>query len=158
MDTLPVLPKDAGDRNHTSPFAFTGNKFEFRAVGSSQSVAGPLIILNTIMAESLDFIATELEFRTKGDAKKLNGAVQEVLQQIMLEHGAIIFNRDNYSAEWHAESERRGLPNFRNTVDAIVGMDTDANAELLEKYNVLSRREFRSRNEIYQERFIKEIT
>lgn len=158
VDTLPVLPKDAGDRNHTSPFAFTGNKFEFRAVGSSQSVAGSLIILDTIMAESLDFIATELEFRTKGDAKKLNGAVQEVLQQIMLEHGAIIFNNDNYSAEWHAESERRGLPNFRNTVDAIVGMDTDANAELLEKYNVLSRREFRSRNEIYLERFIKEIT
>ncbi|MBN1269715.1 MAG: glutamine synthetase III [Kiritimatiellae bacterium] len=157
VDTLPPLPKDAGDRNRTSPFAFTGNKFEFRAVGSSQSVAGPLIILNTIMAESLDFIATELEARTKGSPKKLNSAVQEVLQQVIREHGAVIFNGDNYTVEWHAEAERRGLPNFRNTVDAIAGMDTDANAELMEKYNVLSKREFKSRNEIYLERYVKEV-
>jgi hypothetical protein len=80
VDTLPTLPKDAGDRNRTSPFAFTGNKFEFRAVGSNQSISGPLVILNTIVAESLDYIATELEKATKGDASKLNGAVQKLLQ------------------------------------------------------------------------------
>ena len=157
VDTLPPLPKDAGDRNRTSPFAFTGNKFEFRAVGSSQSVAGPLVVLNTIVAESLDFIATELAAKTKGNPKKLNDAVQEVLQQIMADHGAIIFNGDNYSDAWHKEAERRGLPNARNTVDAIHAMDTKENAELFAKYNVLTEREFRSRNEIYLERYVKEI-
>ncbi len=157
VDTLPSLPKDAGDRNRTSPFAFTGNKFEFRAVGSSQSVASPLTALNTIMTESLDFIATELESKTKGDPNKLNDAVQEVLQQIISEHDMIIFNGDNYSEAWHKEAARRGLPNFRNTVDAIVGMDTDENAELFEKYSVLSQREFKSRNEIYLERYVKEV-
>jgi glutamine synthetase len=80
VDVLPPLPKDAGDRNRTSPFAFTGNKFEFRAVGSNQSISGPLVILNTIVSESLDYIATELEKATKGDASKLNGAVQKLLQ------------------------------------------------------------------------------
>lgn len=157
VDTLPPLPKDAGDRNRTSPFAFTGNKFEFRAVGSSQSVANPLIVLNTIVAESLDFIATELEAKTKGNAKKLNDAVQAVLQQIINEHGRIIFNGDNYSEAWHQEAEKRGLPNFRNTVDALHGMDTDENAELFEKYNVLTKREFKSRNEIYLEKYVKEV-
>ncbi|MBN1270426.1 MAG: glutamine synthetase III [Kiritimatiellae bacterium] len=157
VDTLPPLPKDAGDRNRTSPFAFTGNKFEFRAVGSSQSVAGPLVMLNTIVAESLDFVATELEAKTKGNPKKLNEAVQEVLQQIINEHGAIIFNGDNYAEAWHKEAEKRSLPNFRNTVDAIHGMDTGENAELFEKYNVLTKREFQSRNEIYLERYVKEI-
>jgi len=157
VDTLPPLPKDAGDRNRTSPFAFTGNKFEFRAVGSSQSVAGPLVILNTIVSESLDFIATELEAKTKGDTSKLNAAVQEVLCQIINEHGAIIFNGDNYSEAWHKEAEKRGLPNFRNTVDAIHGIDTDENAELFEKYNVLTKREFTSRNEIYLEKYVKEV-
>ena len=157
VDTLPPLPKDAGDRNRTSPFAFTGNKFEFRAVGSSQSVAGPLVALNTIVAESLDYIATELESKTKGDPKKLNEAVQEVLQQVTNEHSAIIFNGDNYCEAWHQEAGKRGLPNFRNTVDAIHGMDTDENAELYEKYNVLTQREFKSRNEIYLERYVKEV-
>ncbi len=157
VDTLPPLPKDAGDRNRTSPFAFTGNKFEFRAVGSSQSVAGPLLALNTIVAESLDFVATELEAKTKGDPKKLNDAVQQVLQQIVTEHGVIIFNGDNYSEAWHKEAAKRGLPNFRNTVDAIHGTDTDENAELYEKYGVLTQREFKSRNEIYIERYVKEV-
>jgi glutamine synthetase len=158
VDTLPPLPKDAGDRNRTSPFAFTGNKFEFRAVGSSQSVSGPLVILNTIMAESLDYIATELESRTKDDKKKLNAAIQDVLQQIITDHGSIIFNGDNYCVEWHAEAEIRGLPNLRNTVDAIAAMDTKENAELMAKYNVLSEREFKSRNEIYLERYVKEVS
>src|SRR5687768_17176448 len=100
VDTLPPLPKDAGDRNRTSPFAFTGNKFEFRAVGSSQSIAGPLVALNTIMAESLDYMATELEKATGGDAARLNAAVQKLLQDIITRHGAVIFNGDNYTAAW----------------------------------------------------------
>ena len=157
VDTLPPLPKDAGDRNRTSPFAFTGNKFEFRAVGSSQSVAGPLVMLNTIVAESLDYIATELEAKTKGSPKKLNAAIQEVLQQIIAEHGAIIYNGDNYTEVWQQEAAKRGLPNLRNTVDAIAAMDTAENAELMEKYNVLSQREFKSRNEIYLEKYVKEV-
>ena len=157
VDTLPPLPKDAGDRNRTSPFAFTGNKFEFRAVGSSQSVAGPLVMLNTIVAESLDYIATELEAKTKGSPKKLNAAIQEVLQQIITEHGAIIYNGDNYTEVWQQEAAKRGLPNLRNTVDAIAAMDTAENAELMEKYNVLSQREFKSRNEIYLEKYVKEV-
>ena len=158
VDTLPPLPKDAGDRNRTSPFAFTGNKFEFRAVGSSQSVAGPLVMLNTIVAESLDYIATELEAKTKGDKKKLNAAVQEVLQQVINEHDAIIYNGDNYTEAWQQEAAKRALPNLRNTVDAIVAMDTEENAELMEKYNVLSEREFKSRNEIYLEKYVKDVS
>src|SRR2546427_5162243 len=100
VSVLPKLPRDAGDRNRTSPFAFTGNKFEFRAVGSSQSLAGPLVALNTIVAESLDYIATELEKTTGGDPGKLNAAVQKTLQDIITKHGAVIFNGDNYTPEW----------------------------------------------------------
>jgi glutamine synthetase len=113
VDTLPVLPKDAGDRNRTSPFAFTGNKFEFRAVGSSQSLAGPLVALNTIVAESLDYIATEIEKTTGGDSAKINSAVQKILQDIAVKHNPIIFNGDNYTSAWHDEAEKRGLPNPR---------------------------------------------
>ena len=100
VDTLPPLPKDAGDRNRTSPFAFTGNKFEFRAVGASQSVAGPLVVLNTIMADSLNYIATQLEKRIDGDPGKLNSAVQDVLRELVREHKSVIFNGDNYSEAW----------------------------------------------------------
>ena len=92
---------DAGDRNRTSPFAFTGNRFEFRAVGSSQSIAGPLVALNTVIAESLDYIATKLEAAV-ASGKKLNAAIQEVLAEIIQQHGAVIFNGNGYSAEWHA--------------------------------------------------------
>jgi glutamine synthetase len=158
VDTLPPLPKDAGDRNRTSPFAFTGNKFEFRAVGSSQSVAGPLVVLNTIMAESMEFVANEIEAITKGDEKKLNGAVQKVLQKIIQEHGRIIFNGDNYSEAWHKEAAKRGLPNARNTVDAIPASDYPESVKILERFNVLSKREFHSRNEIYLEKYVKEVT
>ena len=158
VDTLPPLPKDAGDRNRTSPFAFTGNKFEFRAVGSSQSVAGPLVVLNTIVAESLDYVATALEKRTKGNPSKLNAAVQDLLRDMIRESRAVIFNGDNYSAAWHQEAERRGLPNARNTVDAISAVMEDSEYEkLFEKYGVLTKREFQSRNEIYLERYCKDI-
>ncbi|HUE69611.1 MAG TPA: glutamine synthetase III, partial [Pirellulaceae bacterium] len=119
VDTLPPLPKDAGDRNRTSPFAFTGNKFEFRAVGSAQSIAGPLVVLNTIVAESLDYVATNLEKATKGDPKKLNEAVQSLVQEVYKEHKPVVFNGDGYSEAWHKEAAKRGLPNLRNTVDAL---------------------------------------
>jgi glutamine synthetase len=119
VDTLPPLPKDSGDRNRTSPFAFTGNKFEFRAVGSNQSISGPLVILNTIVAESLDYIATELEKATKGDASKLNARCRSCSRRSIKEHKAIIFNGDGYSEAWHKEAAKRGLPNLRNTVEAL---------------------------------------
>jgi glutamine synthetase len=157
VDTLPAFPKDAGDRNRTSPFAFTGNKFEFRAVGSSQSVAGPLVALNTIMADSLDYIAAQLEKKTAGDPKKLNSAVQNVLQQIMKDHGTIIYNGDNYVEAWHKEAVKRGLPNLSNTVDALPALVAPKNITLMEKYNVLSPREMESRCEIYLERYVKDV-
>jgi glutamine synthetase len=157
VDTLPPLPKHAGDRNRTSPFAFTGNRFEFRAVGSSQSIAGALVVLNTIVAESLDDIATALEQATGGDPAKLNAAVQRVVQDIVKEHKAIIFNGDNYSAEWHAEAKKRGLPNLKNTVEALPALLAPKNIEVFAKYGVLSEREVHSRYDIYMERYCKDI-
>ncbi len=158
VDTLPDLPRHAGDRNRTSPFAFTGNKFEFRAVGSSQSIAGPLVILNTIVAESLDYMATELEKATKGNPKNFNAAVQKLIQKIIKEHKAIIFNGDNYADAWHAEAEKRGLPNLRNTAEVMAAVGKKEHADVLSKYGVLSKREFESRNEIYTEKYVAEIT
>jgi glutamine synthetase len=157
VDTLPTLPKHAGDRNRTSPFAFTGNKFEFRAVGSSQSIAGPLVALNTIMAESLDFIATELEKATGGDQAKLAGAVEKLLQKIISEHKAVIFNGNGYSQEWHEEAKNRGLPNLKATPEALDVLVAPKNIALFEKYGVLSEREMRSRYDIYMERYCKDI-
>ncbi len=158
VDTLPPLPKDAGDRNRTSPMAFTGNKFEFRAVGSGQSVAGPLTALNAIVADSLDHIATQLEKLTGGDPAKLNAAAAKVVGDIVRQHGAIIFNGDNYSAAWHAEAEKRGLPNLRNTVEAIPALLDSANVEVLTRMGALTRTEIQSRHEIYLERYVKDIT
>jgi len=157
VDVLPSLPKHAGDRNRTSPFAFTGNKFEFRAVGSNQSIAGPLVVLNTIVAESLDYIANELEKAGTGDATKFNAAVQKLLQEIASKHKAVIFNGDGYSEEWHKEAEKRGLPNLRNTVDALPVLLKEENAALFGKYGVLSPREVHSRYEIYVERYCKDV-
>ncbi|MGI9108395.1 MAG: glutamine synthetase type III, partial [Opitutales bacterium] len=119
VDTLPVLPKDAGDRNRTSPFAFTGNKFEFRAVGSAFSVAGPLTVLNTIMADSLDQLADELAAEIKSKKGDFNAALQVVLKNILTKHGRIIFNGNGYSEEWHKEAAKRGLKNLRTTPDAL---------------------------------------
>ncbi len=157
VDALPPLPKHAGDRNRTSPFAFTGNKFEFRAVGSSQSIAGPLVVLNTIVSESLDYIATELEKTTAGDPKKLNDAVQALLQKIIKEHKAVVFNGNGYAAEWHAEAEKRKLPNLRHTVVALPELISKESIELFGKYGVLNEREVRSRFEIYMERYCKDV-
>jgi len=157
VDTLPPLPKDAGDRNRTSPFAFTGNKFEFRAVGSSQSVAGPLVILNTIIADSIDYVATELEAAKAKTPEALGAAVQKTIQKIMKEHGRIIFNGDGYTEAWQKEAAKRGLPNARNTAEAIPAAESKANDEVLARFNVLSNREFHSRNEIYLEKYVKDV-
>lgn len=157
VDSLPHLPKDAGDRNRTSPFAFTGNKFEFRAVASNQSIAGPLVALNTIVAESLDYIATALEKATKGDTKKLNAAVQKILQQIIKENGDVIFNGNNYSEEWHREATRRGLPNLKTSVEALPVIGSKEVVSLMEKYKVLSKRETHSRMDIYIEQYCKAV-
>ncbi|PKN09586.1 MAG: glutamine synthetase type III [Deltaproteobacteria bacterium HGW-Deltaproteobacteria-8] len=157
VDTLPPLPMDPGDRNRTSPFAFTGNRFEFRAVGSAQSIAGSLVALNTMMSESLDYIATELEKATKGDSKKLNAAVQTVLQKIIKEHDAIVFNGDGYSDAWHKEAAKRGLPNLKTTPDALPVLTTKPVIDLFTKYGVLSEAELRSREEIYLEMYAKTL-
>ncbi len=154
VDVLPPLPKDAGDRNRTSPFAFTGNKFEFRAVGSNQSIGAPIMVLNTILAESLDYMATELE---KGGEEKLNETVQRLLKEVVDQHGAVIFNGNGYSDEWHQEAAKRGLPNLRTSVDALPSL-TDKNAvSVFEKYGILSRRELESRQEIAFEQYNKTV-
>jgi glutamine synthetase len=157
VDTLPPLPSDAGDRNRTSPFAFTGNRFEFRAVGSSMSLAGPLVMLLTALTDSLDYVATELEKATKGDSKKLNAAVQKLLKEIIDEHGAVVFNGDGYSEAWHKEAAKRGLPNDKTTVEAIKAAKTKEAADLFAKYKVLSKRELESRHDIYVEQYCKTI-
>jgi glutamine synthetase len=156
VDVLPKLPKDAGDRNRTSPFAFTGNRFEFRAVGSGQSIAGPLIALNTAVAESIDYIATTLESAVKS-GKSLNQAVTDVLTDIAKNHSAVVFNGDGYSAEWHAEAEKRGLPNLKTSVDALPVLHQPDVSALFDKYRVLSPRELESRYEIYLEQYSKTV-
>lgn len=157
VDVLPPLPKDATDRNRTSPFAFTGNRFEFRACGSSQSLSGPLVILNTIVAESIDEVTNLLEKELSGKKVTLAEAVQKVLQKIIREHKNIIFNGDNYSDKWKQEAARRGLPNLKSTVEAIESMESKEAYALFAKYGVLSHRELESRNEIYLERYVKDV-
>jgi len=153
---LPKLPRDAGDRNRTSPFAFTGNKFEFRAVSSGQSVAGPNTVLNTIVADSLDFIATKLEADNKA-GKDFNKSLQAVLSDIIKQHKRVVFNGDGYSEAWHAEAEKRGLPNMKTTVDAVPALISKEAIELFGKYKVLNERELHSRYEIYLENYKKTI-
>ena len=153
VDSLPEFPKDAGDRNRTSPFAFTGNRFEFRAVGSGQSVAGPLVALNTILADSLGWIADQLEARlAKGES--LSDASFAVLQQITREHGAVIFGGDGYSSAWHEQAvQERGLENLRTSADALPVLQRDAVRELFSRHQVLSPVELHSRFEVYAEQY-----
>lgn len=153
VDCLPSLPKDAGDRNRTSPFAFTGNRFEFRAVGSAQSVSGPLVAMNTIFADSIDYIATELERRTVGEGATLNDAVKEVINEIIEAHGQVIFNGDGYTDEWQEEAAKRGLPNLKTTPDVLPTLMDDDIVALFNKYKVLSKAELESRKEIYLEQY-----
>ncbi len=154
VDALPLLPKDATDRNRTSPFAFTGNKFEFRAAGSSQSCSGPNIVLNTIVAESLDELATEME---KIPAKQRLDALQGILQKIIKQHKKVIFNGDNYSKEWEKEASKRGLPNVKTTLQALKVMTQPKTEKLFEKYKVLSKVELHSRYEVYVESYTKTV-
>jgi len=156
VSILPKLPRDAGDRNRTSPFAFTGNKFEFRAVSSNQSIAYPNIALNMAVTESLDYMATELEKLMKG-GKSLEKAIAELLPKVIKENKRIIFNGNNYSKEWEKEAAKRGLLNLKNTVDALPQMISKDVVALFEKYKVLNGRELHARYEIMLEQFNKTI-
>src|SRR3954470_1425745 len=153
---LPKLPRDAGDRNRTSPFAFTGNKFEFRAVSSNQSIGYPNIVLNLAVTESIDVIATELE-KAVAAGKKLETAVAELLPKVVKENKRIIFNGNNYSKEWEKEAAKRGLLNLKNTVDALPQLVEKESVALFEKYKVLNDREVHSRYEIMVETYNKTV-
>ncbi|NJN31600.1 MAG: glutamine synthetase type III [Synechococcales cyanobacterium RM1_1_8] len=157
VDTLPLLTRDAGDRNRTSPFAFTGNRFEFRAVGSHQSVSGPLVTLNTMMADSLNYIADQMESKMSGGAS-LNDAILAVLQSIMTEHGAAVFGGNGYSEEWHKMAvEERGLKNLPTTADALPYLQSPEVKALFSSTHVLSPVELESRYEVYAEQYINSI-
>ena len=157
VDTLPTLAKDANDRNRTSPFAFTGNRFEFRAVGSSQSVSGPLIALNTMLADSLTAIGDLLEAEL-GKGIEIEDAVVTVIKEIMGKHGAVIFGGDGYSEEWHKMAvEERGLANLPTTADALPVLKEENTKELFERTGVLSSADLESRFEVYAEQYILSI-
>ena len=152
VDTLPHLPTDPGDRNRTSPFAFTGNRFEFRAPGSGQTINVPMIVLNTIMADSLDYMATALE-KAGAEGQDFDSAVQTLLTDIITEHGAVVFNGDGYSENWQIEAAERGLPNLKTTLDAIPELIKPEAIELFERYGVFNSRELHSRYEVRLEQY-----
>ncbi|MEG9227124.1 glutamine synthetase III family protein [Aeromicrobium sp. Sec7.5] len=156
VDTLPELPTDPGDRNRTSPFAFTGNRFEFRAPGSLQSVAGPMTTINAIMAEALDHIATKLETAVELGAE-FNTAVQELLTELITDHGSAVFNGNGYSDEWQVEAAERGLPNLRTTLDALPELISEPAVQLFERYGIFSESESHSRYEIGLEHYTQSI-
>lgn len=150
--TLPEFIRDAGDRNRTSPFAFTGNKFEFRAVGSSAAIALPVTVLNTIVAESMASFADELE-----KASDRHEALRQIIHRVFNEHKRIIFNGDNYSKEWETEAHRRGLPHFRSSAEAIREFANDKNRTLFNSLDVLSPLETQSRAHIFAEKYTKQV-
>ena len=144
---LPKFNKDSTDRNRTSPFAFTGNKFEFRAVGSSQNIATPITVLNTIIADSLDYVAAEIKKESgKGD---FNNAVLRVVARMAKEHKAVCFEGNNYSEEWLKEAKKRGLPNVASAIEALKVLEKPANVALFEKYKVFTKEEVESRHHIW---------
>jgi glutamine synthetase len=149
---LPPLPLDGGDRNRTSPFAFTGNKFEFRALGSSMSLAFPNTVLNTIAAEAIDDLAGKLEQKL-GSGAAMPEAVMEVVKDSYLANKAVCFSGDNYSEEWHAEAEARGLKNLKTTPDALPEVISDQTVAAFENYSVMSKRELESRFEVWVEQY-----
>ena len=157
VDTLPMFPLDASDRNRTSPFAFTGNKFEFRAVGSSQTCAWPMTVLNTIVAESLDEICTILE-PVKDKPEEFHATLNKLLQNIIKKHKRILFSGDGYGEAWIEEAERRKLPNVPGTIEALAALETPKAKALFEKYKVVSPVELHARHEIQTEIFHKEIS
>ncbi len=155
VSTLPDFEKDATDRNRTSPFAFTGNKFEFRSVGSSDSIASPNTVLNAIVAEAFDEAADILE---KAAAEgRFDIAVHDLIKKYMTEHQRIIFNGDGYSDEWVKEAERRGLPNIKTMIEAAPALTTEKAVALFEKYKIFTRSELESREEIIYETYAKTI-
>ena len=157
VDTLPEFTKDPGDRNRTSPFAFTGNRFEFRAVGSGQSVAGPLVAMNTVMADSIGWIADQLQGQLDSGTA-LGEAAFQVLQQVMHDHGAVVFGGDGYSSAWHRMAvEQRGLENLRTCADALPVLQRQEVRELFERQGVLSPVELESRFEVYAEQYVLAI-
>jgi glutamine synthetase len=151
-DSLPSLPKDTSDRNRTSPFAFTGNKFEFRMVGSMQSIAQANYVLNTIVAESLRQFADKFE-----SSKNLQKEITTIIFEVIKDHKRIIFNGDNYSKEWVVDAGKRSLPNISTSVDAIAALRSEKNIAVMEKHGVLNRIEMESRCEIAYETYIKTI-
>lgn len=150
VDVLPNIPKDTTDRNRTSPLAFTGNKFEFRMLGSSQSVAGPNIALNTIMAEELQQFADELEKAADFDA-----ALQQLVCRVFTEHQRIIFDGNGYSDAWKREAQFRGLSNYPSTADCLPSYISKKNIDLVTKHGIFTEEEFRARYEIHLEAYIK---
>jgi len=150
VDSIPVLPRGNTDRNRTSPFAYTGNKFEFRAVGSDQSPAMSNTVLNTIVAEALDTTCRQLE-EAVAQGEDFNVALQRVLATIIKDHKRVLFNGDGYTEEWLVEAEKRGLPNLRKTPEALLSYKTQKARELFAKYNVFSEAELESRYEVYVE-------
>jgi glutamine synthetase len=153
---LPPLPMHGGDRNRTSPFAFTGNKFEFRALGSSMSLSLPNTVLNTIVAEAVDYLSEELEDALNGGAS-LEDALRPVLQRSYAANKRIVFGGDNYSEEWHAQAEQRGLLNLRATPDALPYLINDETVTLFSNYGVLSQRELESRYEVFAEQYVTKL-
>ncbi|MGB1249270.1 MAG: glutamine synthetase III [Candidatus Promineifilaceae bacterium] len=153
VDLLPELPRHSGDRNRTSPIAFTGNKFEFRAVGSSQSITWPLTVWNAIMADSLNYIANELE-----GAEDVNAAATALLQGIMQAHGRVVFNGDGYTDAWHKEAEEeRGMPNLRTSADAIPVIESEEVIALFSNYGIMSERETKARYEVFLEQYLMTV-
>ncbi len=153
---LPPLPMHGGDRNRTSPFAFTGNKFEFRALGSSMSLSLPNTVLNTIVAEAIDYLAEELDNALQGGTD-LEAALRPILQRSYAANKRIVFGGDNYSEEWHSEAEQRGLLNLRATPDALPCLLADETEEVFSNYGVLSRRELESRYEVFLEQYVTKL-
>lgn len=157
VDTLPEFPKDPGDRNRTSPFAFTGNRFEFRAVGSNQSVAGPLVAMNTILADSLAYVSDQLEQKMAA-GESLPGAAFSVLKQIMTDHSNVVFGGDGYSSEWHRMAvEERGLENLPTTADSLPVLQRPEVRDLFAQQGVLTPLELESRFEVYAEQYVLAI-
>ncbi|MDR0466373.1 MAG: glutamine synthetase III [Deltaproteobacteria bacterium] len=157
VDTLPPLPADPGDRNRTSPLAFVGNRFEFRAIGASMSPADAVTVMNVVMADSLGFAADFLARESKGNPNKLNAAVQSFIQHVIEEHSAVIFNGDGYSEVWHKEAARRGLPNLRSSPEAIREFCTPEALRLFTEHQVLNKQELKARQDIYFEQYCKTV-
>jgi glutamine synthetase len=153
---LPPLPLDGGDRNRTSPFAFTGNKFEFRALGSSMSLSLPNTVLNTTVAEAIDYLAEELEDAIQ-EGKTVEEALPPILQRSYAANKQVVFGGDNYSEEWHNEAERRGLLNLKQTPEALPYLIADDTTTAFSNYGVLSEREIHSRYEVLLEQYITKI-